>query len=725
MQKLKTTKRAVALLLCAVLLCFPLMGLAAPAAQAGEAAPLDGGCVITCYCTVHCAENMRNPDCPGCQTDISVCIGKKFSCICSEKCTPEQINESCPACVLAIWPCVGREPEPAPVCSCEAKCTAEAVKEDCPVCKADPSGCNGKEPEPAPACSCEAKCTAEAVKEDCPVCKADPSGCIGKEQEPAPACSCTVKCREGAVKEDCPVCKADLSGCNGKEPEPAPICSCEVKCTAEAVKEDCPICKTDLTGCKGKTPEPAPKPSYTITIVAPDRWHTRTAQAEIRLADNNGTGWQKVEAKIERGGSWQDLTDDFADRNRCTVEISENCTVYVTVTDKEGKAHTKSRYIECFDRTAPTVKVGIDGKLLRVEADDDLSGIDAIFIDGERYDDLTNGTLDVRLRDLDDDYKQISVQAVDNAGNKSKTVQLSNPNYEDPKKDKDDEKKPSSSRPETSKPGTTTPETTTPAPTPTTPPASTTPGGTSKPSASTTGGSSASSGKQTSGTSGGKEEAPAEKEPGEPFTEGSGIVTRDLLYDKATNKQFITIQGRGGSTFYIVIDYDAPVNEEEEQYTTYFLNQVDEADLAELLEESEPASCDCKEQCAAGAVNTACPVCASNMTECAGKAPEPEKPQETEPPEPKPEEPEKKNGAGGALVLLMALALAGGGAFYYIKFVKNKPKTKGNTALEDYDYGDEDLDFEDDAPEGSGEETDGLETPEEGGEPSDGEDEDL
>ena len=414
MQKLKTTKRAVALLLCAVLLCFPLMGLAAPAAQAGEAAPLDGGCVITCYCTVHCAENMRNPDCPGCQTDISVCIGKKFSCICSEKCTPEQINESCPACVLAIWPCVGREPEPAPVCSCEAKCTAEAVKEDCPVCKADPSGCNGKEPGPAPACSCEAKCTAEAVKEDCPVCKADPSGCIGKEQEPAPACSCTVKCREGAVKEDCPVCKADLSGCNGKEPEPAPICSCEVKCTAEAVKEDCPICKTDLTGCKGKTPEPAPKPSYTITIVAPDRWHTRTAQAEIRLADNNGTGWQKVEAKIERGGSWQDLTDDFADRNRCTVEISENCTVYVTVTDKEGKAHTKSRYIECFDRTAPTVKAGIDGKLLRVEADDDLSGIDAIFIDGERYDDLTNGTLDVRLRDLDDDYKQISVQAVDN-----------------------------------------------------------------------------------------------------------------------------------------------------------------------------------------------------------------------------------------------------------------------------------------------------------------------
>ena len=688
MQKLNMIKRTVALLLCAVLLCFPLMGLAAPAAQAGDEAPQDRGCVITCSCTVRCTENMKNPDCSGCQEDIYGCIGKKFSCICSEKCTPESKNESCPACTLAIWPCVGREPESAPVCSCAVKCTAEAVKEDCPICKADLSGCTGKEPEPAPVCSCTVKCTAEAVK------------------------------------KDCPVCKADLSGCTGKEPEPAPVCSCAVKCTAEAVKEDCPVCKQALADCKGKAPEPtpAPKPAYTISIVAPSGWYTRTARVEVRLADDNGTGWKKVEAKIERGGSWIDLTDDFSDRNRATVEITENCTVYVTVTDGDGKAHTKSRYIECFDRTAPTVKAGIDGKLLRVEASDELSGIDAVFIDGERYDDLNNGTLDVRLRDLDDEYKQISVQAVDNAGNKSKTVQLTNPNYEDPKNNKNNGNKPSSSCPETSKPGTTAPETSTPAPTPTTPPDSTTQGGTSKPSTGNKGGSASTTGKQTgtSGTSGGKEEAPAEKEPGEPFSEGSGIVTRDLLYDKATNKQFITVQGRDGSTFYIIIDYDAPVNEEEEQYTTYFLNQVDEADLAALLEESAPASCDCKEKCMAGAVNTTCPVCASNMTECAGKVPETEQPQETEQPEPKPEEPEKKGGNSGALILLVVLDLAGAGAFYYIKFIKNKPKTKGTADLEDYDYGEEDPDEED-----YGQEQDDPEPQTESGEPADEEDDTL
>ena len=54
------------------------------------------------------------------------------------------------------------------------------------------------------------------------------------------------------------------------------------------------------------------------------------------------------------------------------------------------------------------------------------------------------------------------------------------------------------------------------------------------------------------------EPLPAETvDPGEGFTEDGNLVTRDLLYDKATNKQFITVQTSGGNTFYIVIDYFA------------------------------------------------------------------------------------------------------------------------------------------------------------------------
>ena len=199
-------------------------------------------------------------------------------------------------------------------------------------------------------------------------------------------------------------------------------------------------------------------------------------------------------------------------------------------------------------------------------------------------------------------------------------------------------------------------------------------------------------------------------EPGEPLSEDTDIVTRDLLYDKATNKQFLTIEDRSGNIFYLVIDYDAPVNEDEEQYKTYFLNPVDTDDLAALAEESEekPVACVCTERCAAGAVNMNCPVCSANMTECAGREvqPEPtEEPEEEKEPEP---EPKKSGNARGILAVLLLLALAGGGGAYaYLKFVKNKKAAKPSADLDDYEF--EDEDDEDEAPDDSGESDTGYE----------------
>lgn len=199
-------------------------------------------------------------------------------------------------------------------------------------------------------------------------------------------------------------------------------------------------------------------------------------------------------------------------------------------------------------------------------------------------------------------------------------------------------------------------------------------------------------------------------EPGEPLSADTDIVTRDLLYDKATNKQFLTIEDRAGNIFYLVIDYDAPVNEDEEQYKTYFLNPVDTDDLAALAEESEekPVACVCTERCAAGAVNMNCPVCSANMTECAGREvqPEPtEEPEEEKEPEP---EPKKSGNAKGILAVLLLLALAGGGGAYaYLKFVKNKKAAKSSADLDDYEF--EDEDDEDEAPDDSGESDTGYE----------------
>lgn len=140
-----------------------------------------------------------------------------------------------------------------------------------------------------------------------------------------------------------------------------------------------------------------------------------------------------------------------------------------------------------------------------------------------------------------------------------------------------------------------------------------------------------------------------------------------LLYCKETHKQFIEIQDRDGNTFYIIIDYDAPIDEKEELYKTYFLNAVDTEDLAALAEGGKLPTCSCKEKCIPGKINLNCPVCASNMSECMGREPAP--PKEPEPTQPAASE--KKSGMNPVVIVIL-LASFGGGAFYLFQQKKAK-----------------------------------------------------
>ena len=188
-----------------------------------------------------------------------------------------------------------------------------------------------------------------------------------------------------------------------------------------------------------------------------------------------------------------------------------------------------------------------------------------------------------------------------------------------------------------------------------------------------------------------KEEEAETPEPGTGFTSEGNVVTRDLLYDNATNKQFVTLETKDGAVFYLIIDYDSPVNEEEEQYQTYFLNLVDAADLAALVGEEEaepdaeaPPLCSCRERCQVGKIDTTCPVCIADLTACLGEEPEPEAPEELEEPQPAPEaeEPEDDSSSAVAAVILLLVVLAGG-ALFVVKLLRRKGKAPSRPPEDD------------------------------------------
>ena len=129
---------------------------------------------------------------------------------------------------------------------------------------------------------------------------------------------------------------------------------------------------------------------------------------------------------------------------------------------------------------------------------------------------------------------------------------------------------------------------------------------------------------------------------------------------------------------------------------------VDEADLLAAIQAAggELPECSCSDKCAVGAINTDCTVCAVNMSECQGKAPEPAPVVEPEP-DPEPEQP-KATGNGGMLLLVLAVVVIGGGAGWYFKIYRPK---KQRAAESEADYGGEydgAEDYDETAPEDDG-----------------------
>ena len=210
---------------------------------------------------------------------------------------------------------------------------------------------------------------------------------------------------------------------------PEPKCTCEKRCSAYDFNKDCEVCAADYKGCEYKTP------NVVIHINSPGGWYNEKAAVTFSVSDTAHTGnfeVAKIQAKVGQNGSWTDVTEDKK------LEISENCTVYVQVTDQKGNTYERSRAIRCFDTAKPTLNAAVSDGLLSVQVHDTDSGAKAVYVNGYEFTELTNGTLNIRLQQFDAGYEYFTISAMDNAGNMSEVYKTKNPYYKDPADESDE-----------------------------------------------------------------------------------------------------------------------------------------------------------------------------------------------------------------------------------------------------------------------------------------------
>lgn len=115
----------------------------------------------------------------------------------------------------------------------------------------------------------------------------------------------------------------------------------------------CLVMALSLTGTALAYDSSEDEQHITIRITPPSGWATQRAEVEVRVTDNAGGGFRSAQVQVG-GGTWKDVTADLEQtENRwyTVVEVTENCTVYVRVTGKDGTIYEKSQFVRCFDTT--------------------------------------------------------------------------------------------------------------------------------------------------------------------------------------------------------------------------------------------------------------------------------------------------------------------------------------------------------------------------------------
>ena len=381
---------------------------------------------------------------------------------------------------------------------------------------------------------------------------------------------------------------------NPSQEDPTPSDNEQVEEPAQAT--DDPVSPTENPTVQPEQPADL-KSLFSVEIKVPAGWFNLPEKAvRLKITPKSEALWDKIFCRLD-DGEWMEIKDRFSFQDGyyyLDLTVTANGVLGVRLMDTAGDYFDTQKEIRIFDHRPPEVTAGIKNTMLHVVAIDELSEVAGIQVNGLLFTTLEDGVLDVRMEEPLNSYKQLAIRAYDYAGNFSEPVTLDNPYYSEPTPTPAPTKKPTATKQPAATPS--------PAPTPK---------ATKKPST----GNDAQSTKATKAPAA-ETTAQAEKQepiviiltppptaepapsptpeiqyvplgPGQPFTQNGNMVTRDVLYSAGTNKQFIAVQSRAGQTYYMVIDYDKPIDEENEIYETYFLNLVDDRDLMSVLTDEE------------------------------------------------------------------------------------------------------------------------------------------
>ena len=445
---------------------------------------------------------------------------------------------------------------------------------------------------------------------------------------------------------------------------PEPVCTCEKKCSVYDYDRDCEVCAADYKNCEYKTP------NIVISINSPAGWYNEKAAVTFSVSDAAHTGnfeVARIQAKVGQNGSWTDVTEDKK------LEISENCTVYVQVTDQKGNTYERSRAIRCFDTTKPTLNAAVSDGLLSIQVHDTDSGAKAVYVNGYEFTEFTNGTVNIRLQQFDAGYEYFTISAMDNAGNMSEVYKTKNPYYKDPADESDEN--PAAQLPvnaEATKPGNAT--------------------GTVTEHTRTDSDDNTVSGNSLAEQ---KKQAMAEADAAEAAESGTQEKEQS-----GQGKEFYTIQTASDKVFYLIIDRDG------EEEMVYFLTEITENDLLNATSDNSetlPKNSAALES----AIPTGEGALPNNNSEVQEKEQQAEENDtDTEPAEDsestgekEPEEKAAEQNPAVSYILMGVLAIVFIGGAYYFKVVRKKKEDfiedEDEDEEEDEEYENEDEELED------------------------------